>query len=148
RDRGGARGRLRLGARAAAPHDLAGEAELVEERRVVAGDARGKDVLLPGADRRLDAGEGLDDRQEPGDPVELRARRGVLPARQEAVEVGRADRLDGAAQPPERQAVDARQEAPVAPLLLGASGREAPAQDETLALEAGAAVGDVEGVEL
>ena len=48
----------------------------------------------------------------PGQPAR---RLDVLPGEQEAHEIGRADRLDLGAQPVERVAMDARQQAAVAP---------------------------------
>ena len=60
------------------------------------------------------------------DAVQPRRRRDVLPAEEEAHVVGGADGLDLAPQRSEREAVDARQDAPIAPLLAGAA--EAAAQ--------------------
>ena len=53
--------------------------------------------------------------------VKLRARRHVLPARKEAVELRGRDRFDFAAQAAQRQTMDPRQNAPVAPFDLAAS---------------------------
>src|SRR5262249_18653093 len=125
--------------------ELAGEAELVEERGLVAGDARGEDVLLPGADGSLDAGELLDDLQETGDAVELRLRRGVLPDREEAMEIRRADRLDGAAEAAERETVDAREEPAVAPLRRRRAGGEAAREDDPMPPAPAEAAGDAAG---
>ena len=76
--------------------------------------------------------------------LELRVRRHVLPAQQEAHEVLRRHRLDLAAQPIRRVAVDAREEAPLAELLGASSPRgiEAAAQREALGLEPGEGVLD------
>ena len=51
------------------------------------------------------------------DAVQPRRRRDVLPAEEKAHVIGGADRLDLAPQRAEREPVDAREHAPVAPLL-------------------------------
>ena len=72
--------------------------------------------------------------------MELRPRAHVLPGEEEAQEVGGAHRLDLAPEPVERAAVDAREQAPVAPLDVvvrgDGAGREAAAQDVAVALDA------------
>ena len=71
---------------------------------------------LPGARRDLEALELLDHGEEAAPALELRPRRHVLPAQQEAHEVLRRHRLDLAAQAIRRVAVDAGEEAPLAAL--------------------------------
>ena len=73
--------------------------------------------------------------------MHLRTRREVLPAQQEADEVGGRDRLDLAAQAADGQAMDACEDPPVAPLALSRApvsrrrGSEPAAQHLSLALE-------------
>src|SRR3954471_17934984 len=81
-------------ARQPSPGDLAGEAELVEQRLVIARHPRRQDVALPGARGRL---ESLQLPQHFGQSlraVELRALLHVLPAEQVAEEVLRGAGLD------------------------------------------------------
>ena len=59
-----------------------------------------------------------------------------LPGEQEAQEVARRDRLDLGAQPLQRVAVDARQQAALAPLVARGIRREAPAQRKPFRLQA------------
>ena len=70
----------------------------------------------------------------PSTPCRRDARRDVLPAVQKAHVLGGGDRLDLAPQRPEREAVDARQHAAVAP-LVGAAAAEPAAQHLTLGFE-------------
>src|SRR5439155_17948487 len=99
-----------------APGDLAGEAELIEEGPVVAGDTRRKHVAFPGSGRRLEPLQLADDLREALSPVQLRPRLRVLPAEDEPEEILRSDGLDLAPQPSEGEAVDAREQRPLAPL--------------------------------
>ena len=124
--------------RQAPPADAAREAERVEPRRIVADDARRKDRALPGAGRRFEALKVGDHARQARLAVELAAGPDVLPAEEEAQEVGGADRLDLAAQAVEHVPVDAREQAPIAPLrrLVGRADAEAAAQRRPLHLEA------------
>ena len=63
---------------------------------IVARDARGKDMRLPGARRKLEPLELPDHLEQAVAPVELRARVDVLPAEEEAHQVGRGRRLPDA----------------------------------------------------
>ena len=102
RDRRGAHRRRPRSRRSAAPlrgaqprpRDAPGEAAVVEPGRLVVGEARGQDLGLPGAGRRLEAFELRDHRVERIGPLHARVRRDVLPVEQEAQEVARGDRLD------------------------------------------------------
>src|SRR5439155_19264292 len=114
--RGPARRLIR--ARQPSPGDLAREAELVEQRPVIAGQPRRQHVALPGGRRGLEPLQLPDDLRQPLRAVQLRSRVHVLPAEQEAEEVLRGGRLDLPPQPPQREAVDARQERALAPLRL------------------------------
>ena len=127
--------------RQAAPHDLAGQAQPVEQLRVVRSDPSRDDLPLEGGAGDFPALELLQDLQQAVGPVHLRSRREVLPAQQEADEVGGRDRLDLAAQAADGQAVDACEDPPVAPLALSRApvsrrrGGEPAAQHLSLALE-------------
>ena len=70
---------------------------------------------LPGGGRELRALQLPDHLQRAVDAVQLRAGREVLPSIQERVELGGRDRLDLAAQAADGEAVDAREQAAVAP---------------------------------
>ena len=74
--------------------------------------------------------------------LHARLGRDVLPAEQEAQEVARRDRLDLRAQPLDRVAMDARQQAALAPFVLGRAGREAAAHGEAFGLQGREAGGD------
>src|SRR5204863_297741 len=121
-----------------APGDVAGEAQLVEPRGLVACDARGQHLALPSGRRQLEALELLDDALEAVAAVQLLARLDVLPGEEEAHEIGRAHRLDLAAEPVEGAPMDARQEAAVAPLdrVGGQRSGEAPAKDAAFGFDA------------
>ena len=93
---------------------------MLEIRRIVQIDARRQHVALPRRRRQLDALQLRDDLRDPVALVQLRARLHVLPAQQEADEVGRRDRFDLLAQPADGEAMDARQEATLAPVGLRA----------------------------
>src|SRR2546430_1846173 len=127
-----------LGALETAPGDVARKAQLVEPRGFVARDARGQHLALPSGRCQLEALELLDDALEPVATVQLLARLDVLPREEEAHEIGRAHRLDLAAEPVERAPVDASQEASIAPLdrVGGEIHGEAPAKDAALSLDA------------
>ena len=99
------------------PGDAPGEAVIVEPGRLVVGEARGQDLGLPGAGRRLEAFELPDHRVERVGPLHARIRRDALPGEQEAQEVARGDRLDLGAQALDRVAVDAREQPALAPFL-------------------------------
>src|SRR5439155_15774927 len=78
-----------------------------------------------------------DDLEEPVAAMQLRPRLHVLPAEEKAHQVGGGDGLDLPPQAAEGQAVDARQEAALAPLLLARVRREAAAERDARALESG-----------
>ena len=64
-----------------------------------------------------------------------RIRQDPLPVEQKAQEIPRRHRLDLGAQPLDGVAVNAREQAPLAPFVLGGAGREPAAQGEALALQ-------------
>ena len=74
--------------RQAAPHDFAGEAEPIEQLRLVTGDAAREDGFFPRGGRDFVALQLTKDLQQTVGAVEARARFGVLPAGEEAHEVG------------------------------------------------------------
>ena len=112
--------------RAALPHHLARVAERVEPLALVVLDAVGQNVDLPAAGRHLEALELGHHVLEPARPRHPLAVRHVLPGEQEAqVGLGR-DRLDLGAQSMERAAVDASEEAALAPLLDAEGGVNRP----------------------
>ncbi len=106
-------GRVR---RKAAPHHFARQAKLIEKLGAVVGDAAGQDLAFPGRGRDLVSLKLPDDLQNAIGTVQLGAGRGVLPTLQEAREIRRGDGLDLTAQAPDGQAMDARQQAAMAPL--------------------------------
>src|SRR5207237_32476 len=124
-----------VGARQPSPRDLAGETKLIEKRTIVPSHAGRQNVAFPRTRRRLKT---LQLREHLGQtlrPVQLRSRRDVLPAEEETDEILRRGRLDFAPQPPERQAMDARQQRPFAPFGLGRALAVAALQDEALVLQ-------------
>ena len=128
-------GELRSGARVPGVSHAAAQAQPVYLLGAIVGDARRQHVVLPARRRQLEALELLDHRRQALGALDLVLAGDVLPMEQEAHEVGRADRLDLRAQAIERVAVDAREQAPVAPLELRCIGCEPPAQDASLGLE-------------
>ena len=105
------------------PAHLAGQAQRVEHRRLIAVDAIREDRPFPGVCRELEAVERFEHRSQPVHAGEAARWGDVLPREQEAHEIGGADRFDLGAEPVERVAVDPRQQPAVAPfrLLLRAS---------------------------
>ncbi len=94
------------------------EAQLVEPLGAVARDARGEDVLLPGRRADLEPRSIAIASRNPARPPARRARTEVMTLEQIAQAVLRAHRLDLGAQPIHRVPVDAREEAPIAELVL------------------------------
>ena len=104
-----------LRTRQSSPSDLAGEAEHVEPRRIVAIETRRQHRPLPRAGRHLESVEERDRLAHAVEPGQLAAVVDVMPREQEPHEVRRRDRLDLRAQPIERVAMDAGQQRAVAP---------------------------------
>ncbi len=129
-----------VAAEAAPPHpgDLAHRAQLVEQARLVAGDAGRQHVALQHGRRDGHAGQLVDDLgqalQRGRSPewrhvrAGARHRHDALPGRQEPGERRRIDRLDLAAQPGQRAAAQDAQHVRVAPLALGATRPELATQ--------------------
>ncbi len=112
--------------RDAAPADCAGEAKRVEPGGRVVGDAGGEEGALPldgGGFEAFELGERVEEAVLAG---ELGLRREVLPAEEPAHVGGGGDGLDALAEGGEGEAVDALEEAAIAPLdcvvLGGAQG--------------------------
>src|SRR3989454_6781266 len=117
------------------PRDLPRQAQRVEPQWIVVLDPRGQSLGLPGPSRDLEAVEEIEHRREPFGSLGARAFGHPLPPQEEAQEVRRGDGLDLLAQPIERVAMDARQQAALAPLEVLTARREASPQDEPLMLE-------------
>ena len=117
------------------PRYLSRQTQGVEPQRVEILDPRGEDFGFPRSRRDFEAVEEIEHRREPFRPLGARAFRDPLPPQQEPREVRRGDGLDLLAQPIERVAVNARQQAALAPLeVLTARGETSP-QDKPLVLE-------------
>ena len=118
-----------------APGDLAGEAELIEQGPVVAGDTRRQHIAFPGSGRRLESLQLPDDLREALRSVQLRPRLRVLPAEEEPEEILRSDRLDLAPEPAQSETMDARQQRPLAPLGFHRTCPVPAAQHEAVVLQ-------------
>src|SRR5712691_2614330 len=106
--------------RQAAPADRSGETKLVEQFGLVVRDAAREDLALPGICGGLEALQLLQSFQQAAFAQELRAWRQVLPAEEPAHELRGSYRGDLLAQLAERQAMDAGEEAALAPFGFGA----------------------------
>ena len=108
--------------RDAAPAHGSGEAELVEPARVVVGDAGRKQRTLPLDSRSLEAFKLRESFEDALFPAELCLRREVLPAEQPAHVDGGSNRFDLLTKRAECKAMDALEDAALAPfdLMLGA----------------------------
>ena len=119
------------------PGDASGCAELVEILRHVVLYAQRQDVPLPGASRHGEAFQFLQHGEQPGltfAPVVAPFHRHPLPAEQETHELRGRHGLDFVPLAVAGVAVDADQQAPLAPLFL-ASAAESATHDGTLSLE-------------
>ena len=139
--------------RDAAPADGAGEAKLVEPAGIVVGDAGGQQGALPLDGRGFEAFELVQGGEHALFAGELRLRREMLPAEQPAhVDRGR-DGLDLLARGGEGEAVDALQDAALAPfdlvvvLLRWRGCSKAPRISEALHLHREESLEDCGGVE-
>src|ERR1700691_1103086 len=109
-----------------APGYFTSETKVVEIFGVVARHPRGQNLLLPRRRGEFASLHLAHDLQRAVDAMQLRARIEVLPAPEERVEFRRGDGLDLAAQPPDGEPMDARQQSAVAPFELTRAGRELP----------------------
>ena len=116
--------------REAPPADRAGEAKIIENFGIVIGNAAREDLRFPGIRGRFEALKLLEDFERAVFAEQPRIRRHVLPAQQPAHELRRVHRLDLLAQSAERQLVNAREHAAVAPFDFAARfAGECAAQD-------------------
>src|SRR6266436_7598086 len=122
--------------REAPPADRAGEAELVEVFGVVVGNATRKHVAFPGICRRLKSLQLTQSFEQATLAQQLGAWRDVLPAEQPVHELRRSYGLNLLAELTEGEAMDASQEAALAPFRFVAGGiSEFSAQDNAVGLE-------------
>jgi len=105
------------------PDDLARGGQLVERRRLVAGDAAREEVGLPEPHGEREALERDERLAQPRPPAN------ALPGGQEPAQRALVDRLDLLAKPRETRAPQPAQDVGVAPLALGASGAQLPARE-------------------
>ena len=147
------------------PADFAGQAQHVEQGRIVAIEPRRQHRPLPGAGGQLEPVQERNGFAHAVEAGELRAAVHVVPGEEEPHEVGRRHRLDFCAQPVQRIAMDAREERTVAPFQgthrritrarsrrdrrirrrrgVRPRRREPPAQDDPFGLQGQQAVVDV-----
>ena len=111
------------------------QAVIVEPTRLIFGEACRQDLGLPGGGRGLEALELRHDDLEGVRPLHACIGRHALPAKQEAHEVARGDRLDLGTQALDRVVVDARKQPTLAPFVSDCLRREAAAHDEALGLK-------------
>ena len=114
-----------------------GQALGVEPRSLIALESRRQDLGLPRSCRRLEAFERAQDHGQRVGPFEARLLRDMLPGEQEAQKIARRDRVDLRPQPTNRRMMNARQQAPVAPLLIVEAGEEASLENCAFAFESG-----------
>ena len=129
------------------PRDAPGRAQLVEIRRHVVLDPQRQDVPLPGAGRNREPFELLQHGKQSGFaflPVVAPLHRHPLPAEQEAHELRGRHGLDLVALAVAGVAVDADQQAPLAPFFL-APAAEPAAHDRALGFEGEERGADVAG---
>src|SRR3984893_17217618 len=112
------------------PCDTSGETLIVKPGRLVINNACRQDLALPRPGRRLEPFELADDGIARARPRQPRTGVNSLPAKEEAQEVARGDRLDFGAQALDRVAVNPGEQPTLAPFVLGRSRREASAQGE------------------
>jgi hypothetical protein len=114
------------------PYHPARQAKVIQPRHVVGVESGGQNFRLPRADRRFEALQLTDHRIERIGAFAALVGQQVLPAKQEAHEILRADGLDFLPQPLHGVTMDARQQCAVAPLLRRRSGRERTRHRNTL----------------
>ena len=125
------------GRRQTGPGRPPGEALAVEPRRLIALEARRQDLGLPRLGRRLEAFERAKHGGKRVGPFEARLLGNMSPCEQEAEKVPRGDGINLRPQPPDRVVVDAREQAPVAPLLVVDAGKETSPENCAFAFERG-----------
>ena len=100
----------------------------IQKLRLIASHAPRQHLGFPRRGRNFVALQLLDDLQRAIHAMQAAARLQMLPAKQKALKLCRGDRLDFAAQLAQRQAMNARQNAPIAPFgfASGKSGVKRP----------------------
>src|SRR4029077_14912531 len=93
-----------------------GQAQLIEDLRIVIGDAAAQDLALPSIRGSLKTLHLLQDFQRAAIAQHLARRCNVLPAQQPAHELGRCNGSDLLSQRTQGQAVDTGEQATLAPL--------------------------------
>src|SRR5262245_25784190 len=129
-----------------APGDLAKEREIVQPVRIVGLEPAREQVLLPVPGGSLEALKLLHESQQPCLAEELGLRMCMLMANQKANELLWRDRSDLAAKPFEGQAMNAGEQASLAPfkgVAFRLQGGEVAAQNGTLGLQRGQAHFDI-----
>ena len=102
--------------RQSAPSDRAAQAELIEMRGIIVGDSAGEDEALPCIGGYFKTLQLAKDFERAMLAAHLRAGSDMLPAQKPVHELRRRDRLDLLAQRSDRKAMDASQQAALAPL--------------------------------
>ena len=115
--------------REASPTGDAHEAEAVERGTVVVGDAAGENVALPGAGGDFKALQLAQSFQQSVLAAQVGAGREMLPAQQPVHELGRRYWLNLLSEGCDREAVNAREQAAVAPLDDAGGAAEMAAED-------------------
>ena len=100
------------------PHDFSGQAQAVEQLRIVVRDATRQHTRFPGRGRNLVALQLAQDLKQSVGSMQLRSRREMLPAAEKPHEIGGGHRLDLFAQAAQRHAMNAGQDAAVAELVV------------------------------
>ena len=109
------------------PADGAGQAELIEPGGIVIRDAPRQNLALPGIGGNFKSLQLAQNLERGALALHLSARRHMLPAQQPAHELRGSDRLNLFAQRGHRQAMNSRQQPPLAPLgRLCGDGRPRP----------------------
>ena len=124
-----------------------GQALIVEPGGLVFADPRRQDFAFPGAGRRLEAFELRDHDLDRVRTLHSRIGRHALPGQKEAQEIAGGDRLDLGPQPLDGIAMDAGQQAALAPFVVIGAGGEAAAHHEAFGLQRGEGLGDLMGFE-
>src|SRR5262249_42614217 len=101
------------------PRDAPRQTAIVEPPRLVTGEPRWQDLALPGGGRRLESFELRQDGIDGIRPLHARIGRHALPTQQEAQEIARRDRLDLCPYALDRVAVNAGEQAALAPFFAG-----------------------------
>ena len=103
----------------ARPNETPRAAMFVQPLRLILGHAQGNDVPLPGGGRCLEAFELSQHRRQRVGPLHSRLRQYSLPFEEKPQEVARRHGLDLGAQPLDGVAMDAGQQAALAPFFVG-----------------------------